>query len=158
MSMSPLKQFVLAALLWLPACFFLWFVLGGAVIWPSTALAGLVLPAALPQAIEQTVLLGTTFEVETRLITQVSAAGKVGALVLEVRPLIYAWCLPVFAGLVIASPLSGRQRLRQFAIGLPVLWLVISWGVFFDVLKLLGFNAGPLGQAALDQADRKSVV
>ncbi len=151
MSLSPLKQFVLAAVLWLPACFFLWFVLGGAVIWPATALADLLLPALLPQAIDDLLLLGTTLEVQTRLLTEVGA-GRVGALVLEVRPLIYAWCLPLFAGLVLATPLGGRDRLRQLAIGLPVLWLVTAWGCCFDALKLLAFDAGPLGRAAIEQA------
>lgn len=152
MTLSPLRHFVLSALLWLPACFLLWFVFDGVVVWPAATIAGWVLPALLPQAIGELVQLGALLEVETRLMTPANEAGQVGMLVLEVRPLIYAWCLPLFAGLVMATPLERRERIVELAIGLPLLWLVVSWGTVFDVLKMLAFDAGPLGAAALQQA------
>jgi hypothetical protein len=149
---SPLRRFVLSALLWLPACFFLWFVVDGVVVWPAAQIASHVLPALLPNVIAEVVQLGAELEIETRLLTPAGAEGQLGALVLQIRPLIYAWCLPLFAGLVMASPLSGGQRSLHLAIGLPVLWLVVAWGTIFDVLKLLAFDAGPLGAAAVTQA------
>jgi hypothetical protein len=72
--------------------------------------------------------------------------------------MIYAWCLPLFAGLVMAAPVSMRQRLLQFSVGLPVLWLVITWGAVFDVFYLLQFKAGALGTAALESHGFKSSV
>jgi hypothetical protein len=150
--MSPLRRLVISALLWLPACFLLWMLFDSVVVWPAGLVAGWVLPALMPNAIAEVVQLGARLEVETRLLVQADAAGRIGALVLEINPLIYAWCLPLFAGLVMATPADGRQRLRQFAIGLPLLWAVVSWGAVFDVLKLLTFDAGPLGAAAISQA------
>jgi hypothetical protein len=149
---SPLRRFVLSALLWLPACFFLWFVVDGVVVWPAAQIASHVLPLLLPDVIAAVVQLGAELEIETRLLTPAGPAGQLGALVLQVRPLIYAWCLPLFVGLVMASPLSGRQRGLHLAIGVPVLLLVVAWGTIFDVLKLLAFDAGPLGAAAVTQA------
>jgi len=152
MTMSPLRQFVLSAMLWLPLAFFLWFLLAGPVVWPVAQLANLIVPQLLPDAVSSVVLHGSLLEVETKLLTEAGPNGQRGVLVLDVRPLIYAWCLPLFAGLVIATPLEGRRRWRQFAIGLPVLWLIVTWGAIFDILKLLTFDAGPLGEAAIAAA------
>jgi hypothetical protein len=149
MTLSPLRHFVLAAMLWLPAAFFLWFLLAGPVVWPVARLADLLLPQLLPDAIASVMLHGAELEIETRLFTEAGPGGQQGILVFDVRPLIYAWCLPLFLGLSMATPLEGRQRLLQLLIGLPVLWLIVTWGAVFDVLKLLAFDAGPLGAAAL---------
>jgi hypothetical protein len=152
MQLSPLRQFILAAALWLPACFFLWAVLISPILWPVAKIAGAVLGPLLPQTFELLEQDGENFEVVTRLLTEADASGRVGQLVLTSTPMIYAWCLPLFAGLVMAAPISGGQRLKQFAIGLPLLLLVVSWGAVFDALYLLQFQAGPLGLAALQQA------
>jgi len=152
MNMSPLKQFVLAAALWLPMAFFLWFVLAGPVIWPVARLLDFVLPLILPDAVSGVQMAASILEVETRLLTAAGAAGQQGVLVLEVEPLVYAWCLPLFAGLAMATPLEGSRRWLQFAIGLPVLWLVVSLGSLSRVLKILAFDAGPLGAAAISAA------
>jgi len=152
MSISPLRQFVLAAALWLPACFALWAVLISPLLWPVAKLAALALHQFLPDVVLALETDGPRFEVVTRLLTEPDASGRVGNLVLTSTPMIYAWCLPLFAGLVMATPLSAGQRLLQIGIGFAVLWLVVSWGAFFDALYLLQFRAGPLGQAALAQA------
>jgi len=152
MTISPLRQFVLAALLWLPLAFFIWFALSGPVVWPVGKLADVALPLILPDVVSSVGQTGAVLEVDTKLVTE-GAGGQRGLLVLDVRPLIYAWCLPLFVGLVMATPLSGRRRLVQFAIGLPILCLVITWGVVFDAIKLLTFDAGPLGAAAIAASD-----
>lgn len=149
MTLSPLRHFVLAAALYLPAAFFLWAVLSGPVIWPVARMTDIILPLLLPDAISGVVMEGPLLEIETRLLTEAGPGGQQGLLVLDVRPLIYAWCLPLFIGLVLATPLEGKQRWIQLAIGLPVLWLVVTWGAVFDTLKLLSFDAGPLGASAI---------
>lgn len=151
-SVSPLRQFVLAAALWLPMAFFLWAVLASVAVWPVARMADLVLPAWLPQVISAIEQAGSRLEVVTRLQTAVGGSDRVGVLVLTVNPLIYAWCLALYAGLVMATPLVGGQRLRQLAIGFAVLLLTTSWGAVFDVLKMLAFDAGPLGAAAIQRA------
>jgi hypothetical protein len=152
MTISPLRQFVLAAMLWLPACFALWAVLISPILWPVAKLANLALQQFLPSLVEAIEPEGPRFEIVTRLLTEPDASGRVGQLILSSTPMIYAWCLPMFAGLVMATPLAVGRRLLQFAIGFPVLWLVVAWGAFFDALYLLQFRAGPLGQAALAKA------
>ena len=152
MQLSPLRQFILAAALWLPACFFLWAVLISPILLPVAKIAQAVLLQLLPQTVELIEQNGQNFEVVTRLLTEADASGRVVQLVLTSTPMIYAWCLPLFAGLVMAAPIAGREKLKQFAVGVPVLWLVVSWGAIFDALYLLQFQAGPLGEAALQQA------
>lgn len=147
MQLSPLRQFLLAALLWLPASFFLWAVFASPIVWPVARLADLVLSAWMPEVVTAVLHNITRLEVETRLLT--GTGTQAGLIVLEVNPLIYAWCLPLYFGLVMATPTSVRRRLLQFLLGLPVLWLVATWGAVFDVLKLLMFDAGPLGQQPL---------
>ncbi len=152
MTISPLRRFVLAAVLWLPMAFFLWAVLASAVVWPVAHLSDALLPRLLPDAVSGVVHVGPVIEVETRLVTSAGPGGQQGLLVLDVRPLIYAWCLPLFFGLSMATPLSARRRWLQLGVGLPVLWLVSTWGAVFDTLKLLAFDAGPLGAAAIASA------
>lgn len=152
MNLSPLRRFVLSAALWLPACFFLWAVFAGVVIWPVGRITALALEALVPDVIGSVTQLGASLEVETRLQTTASADGRIGLFVLTINPLIYAWCLALFAGLVMATPLEVRQRLVQLVIGLCVLWLVSAWGATFDVLKLLAFDAGPVGAASVTRA------
>lgn len=149
MQLSPLRQFILAAMLWLPACFAIWAALVSAILWPVARIAEFVLQRLLPRSIEAIEQNGAVFEIVTRILTEPDASGRVGQMVLTAAPMVYAWCLPLFAGLVMAAPISGRQRLLQFAIGIPVLWLVVCWGAVFDALYLLQFKAGPLGAAAL---------
>ena len=150
--MTPLRRFVLAAALWLPASFFLWAVLAPAVVWPAARISAWLLPALLPEAVAGIEQIGPALEIETRLVTEATPEQRAGILILTANPLIYAWCIAVFAGLVMATPLEARQRLIQFAVGTPVLLAVEAWGAVFDVLKLLAFDAGPLGAAAIEQA------
>ena len=156
MQLSPLRQFLLAAALWLPLCFFLWAVLIAPLLLPVAKLSNLVLQQVMPDVIEMVEQDGAAFNVVTRLLTEPDASGRIGQLILSSTPMIYAWCLPLFAGLVMAAPVTVRQRLLHFAIGLPVLWLVITWGSVFDVFYLLQFKAGALGTAALESHGFKS--
>lgn len=152
MTVSPLRQFVLAAALWLPMAFFLWAVLASVVVWPVGRIADWALSGWLPQVIGSVEQAGAGLEIVTRLQTDAAGPGRIGVLVFKVNPLIYAWCLALYAGLVMATPLRGGPRIGQLLLGGGVLTLTVSWGVVFDVLKLLAFDAGPLGAAAVARA------
>ena len=149
MTLSPLRRFVINALLWLPLSFCLWAVFASPVIWPPAKIANAVLTHQLPDTVTAVEQNKAQLEIVTTLRTEPDPQGRVGLIVLQATPMIYAWCLPLFAGLVIATPLSKARRAMQIAIAFPVLWAVVSWGTVFDVLYLLQFKAGPLGEAAL---------
>ncbi|MCB1554460.1 MAG: hypothetical protein KDJ14_11695 [Xanthomonadales bacterium] len=152
MKISPLRQFVLAAALWLPACFFLWAVFSSVIVWPIGKASDLILPAMLPGTIEGVLQDRFILQIDTLLQTTQSADGRIGLLSFTVNPLVYAWCMALFCGLVMASPVSVRGRLLQLALGLPVLICVAVWGTVFDCLELLALKSGPLGLAAVEQA------
>lgn len=152
MKISPLRQFVLAAALWLPAGFFFWAVFSSVIVWPIGKISNLILPAMLPGTIEAVLQEKFILQIDTLLQTTQSADGRIGLLSFTVNPLVYAWCLALFAGLVMASPVTVRSRLIQLAIGLPVLIGVAVWGTVFDCLELLALKSGPLGLAAVEQA------
>lgn len=149
MTLSPLRRFILQAVLWLPLSFCLWAVFASPVIWPPARISNAVLTHQLPDTVTKVEQNKAQLEIETTLRTEPDPQGRVGVIVLQATPMIYAWCLPLFAGLVMATPLSGRRRVLQIAIAFPILWIVVSWGAVFDVLYLLQFKAGPLGAAAL---------
>lgn len=149
MTLSPLRRFILQAILWLPLSFCLWAVFASPVIWLPAKVSNAVLTHQLPDTVTRVEQNKAQLEIETTLRTEPDPQGRIGVIVLEATPMIYAWCLPLFAGLVMATPLSRRRRVLQIAVAFPVLWLVVSWGAVFDVLYLLQFKAGPLGAAAL---------
>lgn len=152
MSHSPLRPFVWSAALWLPACFALW-ALGSSVLVALLVTAmDLLLPAALPYAVAAVERSGVVFEVVTTLQAAESADGRIGVLEITGTPLVYAWCMALYAGLVMATPVSRRQWVKQLLIGLPVLFLVVLWSSCFQVLQQLSFDAGPLGAAAMERA------
>lgn len=149
---SPIRGFALRAVLWLPMAFFLWFVLAEALVWPVIRLAGFALTALWPSLFTDVVQSGHTMDIATRvLVDQVGANGRsgIGELVLTQNPLIYGYSLPLFSGLAMATPVATRQRLVQFAIAFAVIWLAQSIGVVAESLKLLGFDSGEAGTAAV---------
>src|SRR5215831_4973957 len=129
-TMSPLKRFLLSALLWLPLMFFLWFWFAAPLAWPVIQLAKLALLKGWPQlftAVSQGADLldaqgrvlghpGYLMQLSSSVMVNVAPAGQpahFGLIEPTVNQMIYGYSLPLFAGLVMATPLSSRQRLAQ---------------------------------------------
>jgi hypothetical protein len=169
MALSPLKHFMLAALLWLPAAFFLWFWFAAPLVWPVIQIAKLVLLHAWPSlftAVSQGADLldaqghvlahaGYLMQLSSGVLVNAAAPGEAarfGFLEPVVNPMIYGYALPLFAGLVLATPLTRRQRALQLTIGVTLIWLAQAFGVIAESLKSLGMDAGPEGAAAVVRA------
>lgn len=155
MRLSPIREFGLKAVLWLPLGFFLWFVLAEPLVWPVIRMASLALTSIWPTLFSDVVQLGHTMEVTTRvLVNQIAPGGQsgIGELVLTQNPLIYGYSLPLFCGLTMATPVSARRRLVQFAIAFVVIWLAQAFGVVCESFKMLGFDSGDAGAAAITKA------
>lgn len=152
MQVSPIKEMLLAAVLWLPMCFFLWFYLASPIVFPVSSLSGWILTGLYPDLIVGLKQFGHVLEVTTRLAADVGpAAGRQGTPVvaLEINPMIYAYGLPLLAGLVMATPLSPGRRALQILVGYLVLVPVQVWGVCWEILKILTFDLGSQGGEAL---------
>ncbi len=169
MKVSPLKQFMLGAILWLPLAFFLWFWFAAPFCWPVIQMAKLVLLQAWPSLftaiIQGADLLdahgrvvghpGYLMQITSGVLVNAAPPGvpaKFGFLEPVVNPMIYGYALPLFAGLVLATPLTRTQRTVQIVGGALVIWLAQAFGVVAESLKSVTLNAGPAGVDAAHRA------
>jgi len=160
---------MLGALLWLPLAFFIWFWFAGPLVWPVIQLAKLVLLKAWPSlftAVAQGADLldaqgrvlghpGYLMQISSGVLVNAAAPGapaQFGFLEPVVNPMIYGYALPLFAGLVLATPLSRLQRAAQIAAGTLLIWLAQAFGVVAESLKVVGLDAGPAGIEAIRHA------
>jgi hypothetical protein len=166
MSLSPLKRFMLAALLWLPLAFFLWFWFAGPLVWPVIQMAKFVLLKSWPSlftAVSQGADLldaqgrvlghpGYLMQISSGVLVNAAPPGaqaQFGFLEPVVNPMVYGYALPLFAGLVLATPLSRTQRTLQIAGGCVLIWLAQTFGVIAESLKSVSIDAGPPGVEAM---------
>jgi len=148
---SPLKPLFLAALLWLPLAFFLWFYFAGVVVWPTAQMVAPVLAGALPEIFVGAEQFQFVIEVQTRVMADPRlTGGRVAALDLTINPMIYGYGLPLLAGLVMATPLSAGRRTLQIAVGFLAITLVMLWGAVWQALKMVRFDLGAQGQALIE--------
>lgn len=138
-----LRGFFLAALLWLPAAFFLWYVLRTLVVFAPIRLAGFALTRWMPE-----LFLHGAQEYE-RFIYAIAApvvgAGLPGGTIevaLEVNALQYCYGLPVLVGLVMATPLDWRRTFAQLLGGWALLVPVQAFGLVFEALRDVYFGLG----------------
>ena len=147
---GPLKSLLFLAVLWLPLSFFVWFYFAQVFVMPIASLAFSALQSITPGTFE-------TIEQTGRLLTLVTTLpvlqdGRAGVALVEVNPMIYGYCIPVLAGLVMATPLRGWQRAWQIGLGSLVLMLVQTFGTVFDVLKNVALRTGEVGARAIADA------
>jgi hypothetical protein len=169
MVLSPLRRFLVAALLWLPFAFFVWFYCAAPLVWPVIALVRFVLLTAWPQlftAVSQGADLldaqGRVLEhlpyliqLSTSVLVDVAAPGtapRFGLIEPTVNPMVYGYALPLFAGLVLATPVRWRKRFAQLAAGIVLIWIAQAFGVVSECLKTVVIDAGPLGAEAAARA------
>lgn len=147
---SQIRELFILSALWLPMGFFLWFYFGDWLVRPTAWLSGWLLSTAMPNAIEGINQVRFNFEIETLIPHERLVQGRVALLTFDVNPMIYAYGVPLFFGLVMATPpLTAVRRAIQILIGYTILVLVQVWGVFWEALKDLALNFGALGAQAV---------
>ncbi|MGH8121820.1 MAG: exosortase H-associated membrane protein [Rudaea sp.] len=169
MTISPLRRFILAAMLWLPFAFFLWFEFAAQFSWPVIQIAKTVLLKAWP-AIYTAISQGADvldmsgrvlahhdylMQFSSAMLINVAPPGapaKFGFPEYVINPMIYGYSVPLFAGLVMATPNEKWRRALQMAAGLLLLWLMQSFGVVCEALEIIGIKGGAEGAAAMHQA------
>ena len=164
--LSPIREFGLRALLWLPLAFVLWFSFASPLIWPVVQISKAALLGFWPSLFSDLrpggeiydasgkVLAwsGYMVQLSTKILTMVNnASGQSGLAYLEpvLNPMVYGYSLPLFAGLTMAMPISWRRRVLQFALALAVIWLAQSFGLVAEALKQVAFNSGEPGVKAI---------
>lgn len=146
-----LKAFLLQAVLWLPLAFFLWFVLRTVAVYPVVRMVAAVLTGWLPDIFSGASQNFHTVDVDTWLPApgQFDAEGRQGLITLTSNALQYAYGVPVLIGLVMATPMTWARTFMQLAIGCAVLIPMQAFGVTTELLKIVAFETGPDGAAAL---------
>ena len=170
MKLSPVQEFALKAALWLPLSFVVWFGLAPLWVWPPTVLARSALLGFWPglfSALAQggdlidasgrvVAHAGYLLTLTTSIVVQVpanaGAAGGVGVLEPTLNPMIYAYSLPLFCGLAMATPLTARRRFVEIAIAFVVIWLAQAFGIVAESLKVVAVDAGAEGATAAARA------
>ena len=152
MKLSPLREYLLAAMFWLPLMFALWFALGSVVAYPivriSHALVEMIMPGLLHDAGQSYASMLYSYAVEISGV-QGLPSGKLLVEEQSVNVLIYAWGMPLFCGLAVASPISWSRTFLQWGIGLLVLSLSCIFGVTCEVLYSIRDGTGNAVTAAL---------
>lgn len=170
MALSPIRAFGLKAVLWLPLAFVAWFWLAPLWVWPAVLLAKQVLLGhwgplfasvtlggeVLDDAGRVVARAGYLISLGTRVMVTVpaSAAGPGGVGVLEptLNPMVYAYSLPLFAGLAMATPLTAWRRTLQLALAWVLIGVCQAFGIVAESIKTLAFDAGAEGAAAIARA------
>ena len=169
MTLNPIREFGLKAVLWLPLCFVLWFVFAPYLVWPAMLIAKHVLLGFWGDLFASVHLGGELHDASGRIIARAGylvslgsvpvmipgaagGAGNPGVLEPTVNPLIYGYALPLFAGLAMATPVSTRRRCAQFALALVVIWVAQAFGIVAEGLKALAFDSGTAGAGLVARA------
>ncbi len=168
--LSPVHEFALKAALWLPASFVIWFYAASVWVFPAARLAKAALTGFWPTLFSGLVQGGDLIDASGRVVAHAGylltlttavtvtvpgsagGAGGVGVLEPTLNPMVYAYSLPLFCGLVMATPLSTRRRIVELLIAFVVIWLAQGFGIVAESLKFLAYEAGPPGAAAIARA------
>ncbi len=134
-----LKGFMLRAVLWLPLCFFFWFIWSGLWVQPVYLLCKWLLPFLFPDSFFGVAQQQYHLLIEA-YIQELAPNGRVGVAEFAVNPMIYGYGLPLLAGLSICSPNTIGKRAIQILIGYALICLVQTWGVIWESLKEVGLK------------------
>lgn len=167
---SPIREFGLKAVLWLPLSFVVWFRFGAVLVWLPMLLAKTVLVRHWDRLFSNLVLGGELLDDSGRVVLRAdyllslsthvtvrvpagpSGGGGIGVLEPTLNPMVYAYSLPLFVGLAMATPLSTRRRIAQIGIALVLIGIGQAFGIVAESLKTLAFDAGMEGAGAIAAA------
>jgi hypothetical protein len=146
---GPIRSLILAAALYLPLSFFVWFTFAQTLVMPVVAMAKAVLVNWLPNIFSGYQLNKYQIDWITRLpvdaATLAAAGGREVGTVLSVNPMIYGYGLPVIAGLALAAPLPIARRTLQILIGAAIVFVIQANGVIWEAIFKIAFQSGPEG-------------
>lgn len=164
MPRSPVTRFILQVLFWLPLCFAAWYYMAILMTMPVAWLSGLLISLLQPEAIEGVIQRGHELDVLTLLEPAKGAGieapeGQVPQLTFSIDVLKYSYGIPLFTALVLASP-GGEEKWTRWIFGIVILYLVQTWGVYFESLLTLYIKLGTVAdqQLVLESVQRELIA
>jgi hypothetical protein len=149
-----LKPFLFHAVLWLPIAFFAWFVLRGYIIEPVIAMVAWLFGNVFPGII--TDLAQDVHNLRWKAIAELgNVIGLPPGARLEltegvtVNVLKFCYGIPVLIALSIATPITWKRTGVQILVGVPILLVIMAFGVAGEILKQLMFDFGGIVNSGL---------
>lgn len=150
---SPIRHLLLSSVLYLPLCFFLWFLLSAVLVYPVGILLNWIMTSWQPDLFKGIVQSGYLLNIETLIFLESNynfQENKLAVLDIVVNPMIYGYGLAVFSGLTLSTPnIKVFQKVKQIVIAYVVFVFIQLFGVFWQAMKKLLFSAGPEAQQAI---------
>lgn len=141
-----LKFFVLKVILWIPVCFAIWYFTYPALLFLSSQLANILLPFISGHAIHTTQLNGnnTSLDIITNFVDLIpnDPNGQKGRMAFTINIMKYAYGLPLFMALVLASSSHYLLKIKHIILCILLVTLVQLWGISFEVFKNLLYTMG----------------
>ncbi len=151
---SPIKTLLISALLYLPLCFFLWFMAAPVLVLPIKWLSAWVMQLWQPDLFNGIIQQNFMFQVQTLVFPESlpHQGSQLAVIEVTVNPMKYGYGLPLLAGLVLSVPaLKSYNKAIQISLGYVLICLVQANGVFWDTCKSLLFSGGGDAFQAINQ-------
>jgi len=155
-----LRSFFVAAVLWLPLAFFLWYMLRTVVVFLPIRIALATLASWMPD-----VVTGGVQDVIDMMVNTVAhldgVPGLPGARLevpIAINALAYCYGGPILLGLVMATPLTWGRTFAQLAIGYLAILPCQAFGLIGECLKRMVFDYGSLVASGIADAGYGSVA
>jgi len=152
-SASPVRDLFLLSALWMPLGFFFWFQISTVLVIPIAKLTAWLLKLNLAEMFYSVTQNSFMLEIATNIPLNDKVDGRLAALSFDINPMIYGYGLPVIFGLIMATPGSWKRRLLGLLGGYLVLIFVQTWGVFWEVQKVLEFTFASSAAAAREASN-----
>lgn len=152
--MSSLHKFVIGVVIWLPICFGAWYFFSILSTLPLAKTVNLLFVWLMPDLVERITQSGNHLLILGSKAVDVAVEGRaaIGEISFQVNPLKYAYSIPLYTALVLATPASESDgaKLAQWLIGIALLFLAQVIGVSAEILKVFVFQIGTPAQPVLD--------
>lgn len=149
--MRSLSRFFLRVLLWFPVSFGAWYFLSILFTSPLASIVDALMTWTFPSIIERVLQHGNQLTVITRMVVSADVGGgaATGDILFDLNPLKYGYCVPLYTGLLLATPGEDLPKTRRWLVGMMILLGVQVFGISTEILKLLAFEIGEEARTAL---------
>ncbi len=139
MATNSLARFVIKIFLFLPLCYWFWYYSADFTSWVAARMTEPLLKSWFPDLVMSVDQIGRTIEVAVKATLQKQNVpqGMVADMPIQLNPLIYNYCLPLYVSLTLASPEEPMTTLRNILIGIFLLLPVQIWGISFELMKII---------------------
>lgn len=145
MQLNPLFAFIIKIFIYLPVCYWGWYMLAEATTLLLVYLTEPLLQFLFPRLIAGIEQTGYTLDVVVNVTVAAENVprGMIAELPIPLNPLIYSYGLPLALALILASPFNLAKTLRNILLSILLFQLIQIWGISFESMKVLFLQTPP---------------